>query len=138
MTSKNLGATDILGAADREIRPVRVPEWGGTVHVRSMSGAERDAWEEEQLARSREGEKDGDKDRDLRDFRARFLVRCICDEKGELLFAPKDAEDLSKRNGRALDRLYAVAQILNGLSKQDEAEILGNSAGGRSSASGTA
>ena len=138
MTSKNLGAGDILAADDRKIEAVRAPEWGGTVHVCSMSGAERDAWEEEQILRGREGEKGGDKGLDLRDFRARFLVHVICDEKGALLFTSKDAPALGQRSALVLDRLYAVASKLNGVTPQDEAELLGNSEGGRSSASGTA
>ena len=35
----------ILAVADIEYRTVAVPEWGGEVRIRSMTGADRDAHE---------------------------------------------------------------------------------------------
>ena len=37
-----LDRASILGSDDREIERVPVPEWGGFVFVRNLSGAERD------------------------------------------------------------------------------------------------
>ena len=41
----SLSRTDILGAKDLGLTPVEVPEWGGTVYVRSMTARERITWE---------------------------------------------------------------------------------------------
>lgn len=129
----NLTRDDILALQDLPVEAVRVPEWGGrTVHVRAMMGSERDSWEAEQYALSQGGTA-----RDLLDFRARFLVRCLCDAGGTLLFTLGDVAALGKRSAAALDRLYEAAKRLSKLSKQDEDALLGNSAGAPSGASGS-
>ena len=42
---KALTRDEILGADDLKTESVKVPEWGGTVLVRELTGAERDEWE---------------------------------------------------------------------------------------------
>jgi hypothetical protein len=51
--SKPLTAEEILALNDRRVEKVACPEWGGHVHVRSLSGEELDGWEVEQYERSR-------------------------------------------------------------------------------------
>lgn len=146
MAETNLTAEAILGLQDREVRAVRVPEWGegAVVHVRSMSGEERDEFDAEQA----ELGKDGEQGRD-RLWRARVLVRVLCDAQGELLFKPVTKQDgrrawpsavvtqLAARHVKALDRLVTVAMRLSRLGSAEEAELLGNSGGGLSAASGS-
>jgi hypothetical protein len=108
----------ILGAEDRTIVPVNVPEWGGTVHVRVLSGSERDAWELEHVANPGAN------------FRARFLAYCACDPDGNPLFSPSDIEALSSKSGAALQRLFKKAAKLNLVSTADIDELEGNSEAG--------
>lgn len=124
----------ILEAKDLPVEAVNVPEWGTTVYLRGMTGSERDGWEAEQYALSRGGVAG----RDLQDFRARFLVRCLCDADGVLLFSASDAATLGKRSSAVLGRLYDLARRLSGLTKADEDTLLGNSEGAPSGASGSA
>jgi hypothetical protein len=42
---KSLTKDEILEAADLSTKAVDVPEWGGSVNVRTMTGADRDAFE---------------------------------------------------------------------------------------------
>jgi hypothetical protein len=42
---KPLSRDDILGVQDRRVEVVEVPEWGGTVRVRGLSGSARDRYE---------------------------------------------------------------------------------------------
>ena len=130
----DLTRDEILALADLPVEAVRVPEWGGrTVYVRAMTGSERDAWEAEQYALGR----DAKPNRDMHDFRARFLTRCLCDASGALLFTAADVPTLGKRNAAALDRLFAVAKRLSAVTAADEETLLGNSVGAPSGASGS-
>ena len=136
--SKPLTAEEILGLQDRKVEQVACPEWGGHVHVRSLSGEELDAWEVEQYERSRiEKEEGQDSQAMLRNLRARLVSRCACDEAGEALFTPEQAHALGQKNGRALKRVFDAARKLNGRTPEDEQELLGNSESGPSDGSGS-
>jgi hypothetical protein len=116
----------ILGADDLPVEEVEVPEWGVTVRVRTMMGYERDAFEASVV----QGEK-----RNLDNLRARLCAMCIVDEDGNRVFSESDAEALGRKNAGALDRVFAVAQRLNGMSKQDVDDLVGNSEPGQSDSS---
>ncbi len=120
----------ILAANDLKTEDVDVPEWGGSVRVRSFTGRERDAFESG-LVRG-----DG-KDRkvDLTNMRARLVGLTVIDETGQRLFSDVEIDLLGAKSGAALDRVFAVAQKLNGLSSDDVEELAKNSSGGPSAAS---
>lgn len=111
---------NILNADDIAHRDVEVKEWGGTVRVRSMSGAERDAFEQSILDAK-------GKAKNIKNIRARFVASLIVDEKGDRVFADSDIEALGKKNGKALDHLFDVAQKLSGMAEDDLEELAGNS-----------
>lgn len=114
----------ILSADDLKTEDVEVPEWGGAVRVRAFSGRERDAFEAS-LVRG-----DG-KDRkvDLTNMRARLVALTVVDETGQKLFTHEDVDLLGAKSGAALDRVFAVAQKLNGLSAADVEDLTKNSSG---------
>lgn len=108
---------EILGQDDLPSRAVAVPEWGGReVRVKSMTGAERDAYELDIYAEREAAKKESRKPRNVR---ARLLVRCLVGEDGKLLFGEADIEALGAKSAAALDRLYDVARTLNGYSEAD-------------------
>lgn len=111
----------ILNQSDRVIEAVDVPEWGGVVHVRSLSGAERDQFEATIVQRNGKDVKTN-----LRNLRARLVVLAACDETGAAIFDPADATVLGGKNAAALDRLFAVAQRLSGLRDDDVQEMAEN------------
>jgi hypothetical protein len=111
----------ILAATDSPTEAVDCPEWGGTVHVRTMSGTERDAFEGSMLDAKGKGVSN------LSNIRARLLVRVLCDDAGNLLFGHGDADALGKKSAKVLDRLFDVAQRVNGLGAKDVAALQGNS-----------
>jgi len=122
----------ILSAQDFNPVPVKVPEWGGTVYVRPMSAGERDRWEGDLLDRAeRRKESIAAATENLRSV---FLAKCLCDEAGELLFGADDVKALARKNYKPIDRVYEVAQSLNGLSDADVDELEKNSGGGRRAA----
>ena len=115
-----LSRDDILNADDLPYEDINVPEWGGDIRMRTMTGTERDAFETSIVT--------GDgKDRNMRNIRARLVVRCAVDENGARLFADKEAPVLGKKSAKVLDRLFGIAQRMNGLSATDVDELAGNS-----------
>ena len=119
-----LSKTAILAAQDLQTEDVEVPEWGGAVRVRSFTGRERDAFEASMVR--------GDgKDRkvDLTNMRARLVGLTVIDETGQRLFTDDEVDLLGAKSGAALDRVFAVAQKLNGLSGADVEELSKNSSG---------
>jgi hypothetical protein len=136
--SKPLTGEEILALNDRKVAKVHCPEWGGYVHVRSLSGEELDGWEVEQYERSRVEKEEGqDHQAMLRNLRARLVARCACDENGQALFTPEQAQALGQKNGKVLKRVFDAARKLNGMTPEDEQELLGNSESGPSDDSGS-
>lgn len=123
----SLSKAQILAAADTPPpTPVDVPEWGGTVYVRVMSGVERDAFEASVIT---------DGQVDLANARAKLVVRVLCDEHGNRLLDDADLDALGRRSAIALNRVYAVAQRINRLTPDDIEDLVKNSASVRGAAS---
>ncbi len=103
----------IFGAVDLETRPVEVPEWGGTVYVRTMSGLDRDEFEST-AARLRESG-------DLKRLSRALMVACFaCDHAGARLFTLDDLEAIAAKNGVVLGRIATAGLKLN---KLDDEEV---------------
>lgn len=123
----------ILACDDSEIRAVTVPEWNNVVvHVRAISGTERDSFEEASLVK-----KGKTREATLRNIRARLVQLAACHEDGTPLFEPADVEALGKKRAKGLDRIFAVAKELAGLTDEDVEELAKNSQGAPSGASGS-
>jgi hypothetical protein len=99
---------------------VQVPEWGGTVFVKTMSGTERDRFETLLVENKR------------RNFRGTLAALTVCDEAGKRLFAESDAQALSEHAASALERIATVAIKLNKFTDNDVRELEKNSESGPS------
>ena len=99
----------ILAAQDLKTEDVDVPEWGGAVRVRMMSGLERDA-----LGASLVGP-DGKVSAER--YKYKVLVRSLAADDGSRLFRDDEIEALAAKNPSVLERLYQVADRLNGMSE---------------------
>ena len=120
----------ILAAEDLKRETIDVPEWGGDVIVRSLTGAERDAFEDSvvrQRGKTRE--------LNLRNQGARLVSLSLIDESGTRLFSDGDVEALGRKSAAALDRVFAAAQRLSGLTENDIDELAKNSESGQSDSS---
>lgn len=127
-----LTAAEILGADDIEVKEVPVPEWKGTVFLRVMDGAARDAYD---IARNERSKKKRGKN-DI-GIRSMLLAHTICDEKGGLLFGEEKTAELSKKNGAVLARLFDIACDMNGIGAKAEAQAEKNSDSGQSEDTGS-
>ena len=108
-----LNKAKILAANDNKLDTTNVPEWGGEVYLKVLSGTDRDAFEE------------GYSEQKMKNFRSRFLVLTLCDEKGERLFTEAEVDDLGKKSAVVLARLFDKAWALNAFRNED-VEALGN------------
>jgi len=97
------------------------------VHIRQMTGRERDRFEQS-LVKIVKGKKGvTETQQSLEDFRAKLVVCCACDEEGKLLLLPNDVEALStSMSAYKLEKLVNVAQRLNNISAEDAEELVKN------------
>ncbi|MEV4093785.1 hypothetical protein [Streptosporangium saharense] len=115
-----LGREQILAANDLPVEDVPVPEWGGEVRLRGLTGAELDEYQGSLVVQTANGQQKAN----LRNATAKLVSRCAIDEDGAPLFEPKDLLKLSSKSAVALQRLFAVAQKLNGLTDDDMRELV--------------
>jgi len=113
-----LGREDILQADDIKTESVEVPEWGGTVLVKGMTGSERDRFELAMISDPGKSSKVN-----LSDMRAKLCSLTIVNENGKLLFTPSDIKDLSGKSAAALQRVFEVARDLSGIGEDDVKEL---------------
>lgn len=107
-----LSKEQITSAADITPEKVDVPEWGGHVFVRGLTGPERDRFQ------SAIADESGGVAHDR--FRVELLVRAICDEAGKAIFDEMDAHLLAGKSAKAIYRLYDVAATLSGIGADEK------------------
>ena len=130
---KFLNKAEILAIDDLKFEDVQIPEWGGAwVRVRTLQANERDRFEASTVQRN--GKK---VTTNLDNIRARLCLLCMVDEDGERLFQEEDTFPLGGKSAAALDRIFTVAQRLNGLRDEDVEELAKNSNGDQSEDSPT-
>lgn len=114
-----LSKAQILQADDNAYEDVDVPEWGGQVRIRSLSGIERDKYEKS-LIRQRNGQME-----QVIDFAtARLVAWAAVDENNSRLFNGEDeVKELATKSSAALQRCFNVAARLAGLTESDIAEM---------------
>lgn len=123
---------EILQADDLPTEDVPVPEWGGTVRVRTLKGTERDKFEESIT------DFEADSRRIIAEnLRAKLVAVSVVDESGKRLFDDNDVRRLGGKSARALDRVFSVAQRLSGITNEDVEELVKNSPAGQSGDSGS-
>jgi hypothetical protein len=94
----------ILAARDLPFEVVEVKEWGGAVHVSTMSGAER-----ERFLDSIKGS-----EQTPTEFASRMLSAVVVGEDGERLFTVEDMAALGEKNPEVVGRVLEVAMRING------------------------
>ena len=115
-----LSKDDILAANDRKLESLHVQEWGGTVLLRTLTGAERDEFEASTVKTG----KNGRQEQDMVNFRARFVALCIVDESGKRLFTTRGAIGmLGSKSVAALQKVFNKAAEMNGMTDSDIEEM---------------
>ena len=119
-----LSKDQILEADDLQSEEVQVAEWGGSVKVRTMTGADRDAFEQSMVIVGA----DGNRRPDMTNMRAKLVALTVVDDAGNLLFVPADIPMLARKSAAALERVFDAAQRINGLGVKAEDAAEKNSA----------
>ena len=105
----SLTRDEILNSSDasESLQEVAVPEWGGSVFVRVMSGSQRDRFE---AAFTKDPGNN---------LRARMASYVIADENGKPIFTEADIVGLGEKSASALSRVFDVAVKVNALTPAD-------------------
>lgn len=118
-----LSRDDILKAEDRKYETIPVPEWGGDVRLRTLTGRERDEFE----ASTVETNKKGQQRANLVNIRARLVSLCLVDDDGNRMFTERrDIILLGEKSAAALERVFSKCNEMNGLSDKDVEELAEN------------
>lgn len=120
-----LSREDILAADDLTTEEVDVPEWGGSVLVKSLSGVERDAYED-----SLRYFVDGKVIPNSENARAKLVARTVVDEAGNRIFGDEDVNALGLHSALVLNRVWEKAAQMSGLTDEDVEDAKGNSEAG--------
>jgi hypothetical protein len=97
----------ILAADDVKLEKVFVPEWKGDVYLKVLSGTERDQFE------------DSYSEQKLKNFRVRFLLMTLCNDKGDRLFADNEGDILGRKSSIVIGRLFEKGWALNAFREAD-------------------
>ena len=120
---KILSKDEILSANDIYTELIEVPEWGGSVYVKTFTGAERDRLEAHVM---RFGVNGKPASANLENMRALVASLGICDESGNTIFTAKDIPALARKSAAALDRVVAKIQSLAGMTPADVESLVGD------------
>ncbi len=131
--TRELSAENVFSADDMKIEPVDVPEWGGRIYVRRLTGRERDEFE--QLMNDRRA----GKILKVRGVISRIVALASCRADGSQLFTSKDAESrLDEKACAPLMRVFDAALKISGMRDDDIQNLTEGLEQGPSELSGTA
>ncbi|MBU2249544.1 MAG: hypothetical protein KKD77_22545, partial [Gammaproteobacteria bacterium] len=89
--------------------------------VKTMTAHEKDTFES--MCTNAQGVQD------MTNARAIIAVMSVVDKDGNRIFELGDVDELNKKSGRAIDRIFTVACRLSGLRREDMEKAVGNSSG---------
>ena len=112
----------IIEADDLETVEVEVPQWGGSVLVRALTGKQRG-----QFTSMLVEQRAGGRTLRLQDVQVLLCGLSIVDEHGKRMFSDAEMSVLGGKSAAALQRVFEVAQRISGLSEEDVNELSGNS-----------
>lgn len=122
----------ILAARKLPSLTVNVPEWGGDICIKKMTGVERDAFEALCVARrNAPGGMNG------KEIKAMLLVAVLTDADSKLLFSQADVPALNQLEGDVIDRLARQAMTYNGMTEDENKKEKDSFTNARSDASGS-
>jgi len=114
---------DILKIDDLKREHIDIPEWGGSIYVRELTGAERS----ELFALWKEDANDEKQVQDSFAIIVNTVRLAACAEDGKQLFNFDDILLIRNRNAKILDRIYKAAARLNGFGADGIEEAKKNS-----------
>ena len=112
----------ILSADDLPKEVCEIPEWGGSVYVKTLSARAKEEWEQAMYAT-----KSDKRDDNITNIRASLTALTCCDDDGVAIFTKADIEILNEKSSSALERVFNAACKLNRIGTNDVEELAKNS-----------
>lgn len=109
---------DIIKADDLKFEDVPVPEWKRMVRLLTLTGTQRDAFEDQSMIQKGESRK-----MNLINFRARLLSLVMVDQNNKRLFPDVDVPLLGQKSASVLEPLFDKAREMNGMTDKDVEEM---------------
>lgn len=100
---------------ERQVHKVCLPNDGGFVYIKELSGKQREEFER----RVAQGRKKGD---DYRGLRAKLIVDSLVDEEGENLFNPEDSSNVEKMPSSIIEFIFEKILSINGVDTENVKE----------------
>lgn len=120
------GPDQVFDAEDVKYDDVPVPEWGGKIRLRSLSGKERDKFEDscvkKKMKKGREETHSVTKE-----VKSKLVVMSAIHKNGKQFFVQGQEARLNEKNAAVLDRLWEACCKLSGFSDEQLEELMGNS-----------
>lgn len=113
-----LNFDQIVEADDLKSERVFIEEWGGSVIIKALSAAERDAWEKERTTG-----KGKNRAMNMNNLRAGFVALCMVGEDGKRIFGDSQIAQLGRKSAAAIEKLFDKARELSGMSEADVEEM---------------
>lgn len=110
-----LTAADILAADDIRSIEVEIPQWGGSVRVRGLSGKLRSQLEQKISSKANFG-----------DIKMLVVLNCTIDEAGKPLFSNSQRPALEEKSADAIELIFEAACRLSGIGDKQVQEAEGN------------
>lgn len=101
---------------------VEVPDWGGTVLIRELTGEQRDSYEGS-LFNNTAPTKGQPRRMNTQNARARLVAMCLIDEEGKRLYNDNEAYLLGQLGSQGVDLLFDECRKLSGITDEDNKEI---------------
>lgn len=129
-----LSKDDILKADDRPTKDIDVPEWGGVIRLKAMTGTARDELDASRIQQMPDG-----REIQLPIRRAKLVaLSAVNPDTGDPLFNELEVGQLGQKSAAPLDRLAMAALELSGLTgSTTETELEGNSEAATNGGSGS-
>lgn len=123
-----LGRDAILTAKDRTTEVVPVPEWGGEVNIRTLSGEQRDLLDRLTIEW---------RNKKSKNIRAVYVIAAVVGDDGEPLFTEEHLEVLGAKSAVPLTRIWLAVRKQNAMDEAEVEDLAKNSGPGPSDSSGS-
>lgn len=124
---KVFSRNDFVKLPKPTIKKVWVDNLDGYVYFKQISGTDQDSYEGEILKWETKEDGSVEAKREMKGMRAKYLVRTLCDEKGNRLFKDEEYTILGEKLASIIGELHVEALKANGADTESVEETKKNS-----------
>jgi hypothetical protein len=110
-----LSLEDIKSVDDSGRELLEIPEWGGEVYVRGLTGAQRASFEDAVINK-----------KSMKDIRRKIVLECVVDDEGKPLFTAKDGSWITSKSATAIEKIFVKVMDISGLGDDADEDAEGN------------